>query len=188
MTAIRASERSAYNICRSRCSLKELIAIVGRALSEPKERTRQPAKPTISNPFRWWPLAGDAEMTVMISGKSPAPGKELVARAITASGGPGRSSPSTWPFRACDEVGYFSGTRRGPSPGAKVAAPGRFGEDTLLDEIGDMPMEAQAACSTCVRELGGHAATTRICGSCAGLVPAANVGAAAAAAQYIPDL
>src|ERR1700710_444655 len=38
MTAIRASERGAYEYLPKPFDLKELIAIVGRALSEPKER------------------------------------------------------------------------------------------------------------------------------------------------------
>ena len=40
MTAIRASERGAYEYLPKPFDLKELIAIVGRALSEPKERAR----------------------------------------------------------------------------------------------------------------------------------------------------
>src|ERR671915_2396835 len=40
MTAIRASERGAYEYLPKPFDLKELIAIVGRALSEPKERPR----------------------------------------------------------------------------------------------------------------------------------------------------
>src|SRR5205809_4860107 len=42
MTAIRASERGAYEYLPKPFDLKELIAIVGRALSEPKEK-RLPA-------------------------------------------------------------------------------------------------------------------------------------------------
>src|SRR5436305_13937092 len=44
MTSIRASERGAYEYLPKPFDLKELITIVGRALSEPKERTRQPPK------------------------------------------------------------------------------------------------------------------------------------------------
>src|ERR1700756_552768 len=39
MTAIKASERGAYEYLPKPFDLKELIGIVGRALSEPKERT-----------------------------------------------------------------------------------------------------------------------------------------------------
>ena len=42
MTAIRASERGAYEYLPKPFDLKELIAIVGRALSEPKETRRAP--------------------------------------------------------------------------------------------------------------------------------------------------
>src|ERR1044072_4329970 len=45
MTAIRASERGAYEYLPKPFDLKELIAIVGRALSEPKERPRDSTKP-----------------------------------------------------------------------------------------------------------------------------------------------
>jgi two-component system nitrogen regulation response regulator GlnG len=43
MTAIRASERGAYEYLPKPFDLKELIAIVGRALAEPKERACEPA-------------------------------------------------------------------------------------------------------------------------------------------------
>ncbi len=43
MTAIRASERGAYEYLPKPFDLKELIAIVGRALAEPKERSASPA-------------------------------------------------------------------------------------------------------------------------------------------------
>ena len=51
MTAIRASERGAYEYLPKPFDLKELIAIVGRALSEPKEKPpappRAPSAPTM---------------------------------------------------------------------------------------------------------------------------------------------
>src|SRR5438067_9030471 len=45
MTAIRASERGAYEYLPKPFDLKELITIVGRALAEPKARARVPVKP-----------------------------------------------------------------------------------------------------------------------------------------------
>src|SRR3569623_1899078 len=45
MTAIRASERGAYEYLPKPFDLKELIGIVGRALAEPKERTAASAAP-----------------------------------------------------------------------------------------------------------------------------------------------
>src|SRR3977135_3581629 len=44
MTAIRASERGAYEYLPKPFDLKEVIAIVGRALAEPKTRTKAPRK------------------------------------------------------------------------------------------------------------------------------------------------
>ena len=61
MTAIRASERGAYEYLPKPFDLKELIAIVGRALAEPKERVANAADDsefeldTAGRPF-----AGDA--------------------------------------------------------------------------------------------------------------------------------
>src|SRR5215210_1554422 len=93
MTAIKASERGAYEYLPKPFDLKELIAIVGRALSEPKERPRDAAKPDEMESI---PLVGrspamqeiyrvlaklmQTDLTVMISGESGT-GKELVARA-----------------------------------------------------------------------------------------------------------
>ena len=53
MTAIRASERGAYEYLPKPFDLKELIAIVGRALAEPKERAARGRAKTNSIPFRW---------------------------------------------------------------------------------------------------------------------------------------
>src|SRR2546428_6051286 len=55
MTAIRASERGAYEYLPKPFDLKELIAIVGRALSEPKERPRTAHK---AEDFDSIPLVG----------------------------------------------------------------------------------------------------------------------------------
>ena len=53
MTAIRASERGAYEYLPKPFDLKELIAIVGRALAEPKERSATPADEADSIRSRW---------------------------------------------------------------------------------------------------------------------------------------
>src|SRR6186997_2030833 len=94
MTAIRASERGAYEYLPKPFDLKELIAIVGRALSEPKERARQPGKPddidsipligrsaAMQEIYRLVARLMQTDLTVMISGESGT-GKELVARAL----------------------------------------------------------------------------------------------------------
>jgi len=54
MTAIRASERGAYEYLPKPFDLKELIGIVGRALAEPKERVANPPTKPSSIQFRWW--------------------------------------------------------------------------------------------------------------------------------------
>src|SRR5436309_11656473 len=94
MTAVRASEKGAYEYLPKPFDLKELVGIVGRALSEPKERSRPAAKPQNLESI---PLVGrspamqeiyrviarlmQTDLTVMISGESGT-GKELVARAL----------------------------------------------------------------------------------------------------------
>jgi two-component system nitrogen regulation response regulator GlnG len=162
MTAIRASERGAYEYLPKPFDLKELIAIVGRALSEPKERPRAPAK---SEDFESIPLVGrspamqeiyrmlarlmQTDLTVMIAGESGT-GKELVARALHEYG-----KRRSGPFVAINMAAIprdlieseLFGHEKGAFTGANARNPGRFeqaeGGTLFLDEIGDMPMEAQ---------------------------------------------
>src|SRR6185312_552258 len=92
--AIRASERGAYEYLPKPFDLKELIAIFGRALAEPKERTASPAEeaefdsiplvgrsPAMQEIYRVLARLMQTDLTVMISGESGT-GKELVARAL----------------------------------------------------------------------------------------------------------
>src|ERR1700678_3154460 len=95
MTAIRASERGAYEYLPKPFDHKELTAIVGRALSEPKDRPTAPAnKPdeidniplvgrsqAMQEIYRLLARLMQTDLTVMISGESGT-GKELVARAL----------------------------------------------------------------------------------------------------------
>jgi two-component system nitrogen regulation response regulator GlnG len=162
MTAIRASERGAYEYLPKPFDLKELIAIVGRALAEPKERTRAPVKP---EEFESIPLVGrspamqeiyrvlarlmQTDLTVMISGESGT-GKELVARALhdygKRRGGPFVAVNMAAIPRDLIEAELF-GHEKGAFTGANSRNAGRFeqaeGGTLFLDEIGDMPMEAQ---------------------------------------------
>src|ERR671917_2234517 len=93
MTAIRASERGAYEYLPKPFDLKELVAVVGRALSRPHGATinngpgepddipligRSPAMQEI---YRALARLMPTDLTVMISGESGT-GKELVARAL----------------------------------------------------------------------------------------------------------
>ena len=162
LTAIRASERGAYEYLPKPFDLKELIAIVGRALSEPKELPRITSKP---EDLETIPLVGrspamqeiyrlvarlmQTDLTVMISGESGT-GKELVARALHDYGK--RHSEQFVAInmaaipRDLIESELF-GHEKGAFTGASARNPGRFeqaeGGTLFLDEIGDMPMEAQ---------------------------------------------
>ncbi len=162
MTAIRASERGAYEYLPKPFDLKELIAIVGRALAEPKERTATPAEdseldaiplvgrsPAMQDIYRVLARLMQTDLTVMISGESGT-GKELVARALHDYG-----KRRSGPFVAVNMAAIprdlieseLFGHERGAFTGANTRASGRFeqaeGGTLFLDEIGDMPMEAQ---------------------------------------------
>ena len=162
MTAVRASEKGAYEYLPKPFDLKELIGIVGRALSEPKERARPAPKP---QQFESIPLVGrspamqeiyrvlarlmQTDLTVMISGESGT-GKELVARALHDYG-----KRRSGPFVAINMAAIprdlieseLFGHEKGAFTGANARSSGRFeqaeGGTLFLDEIGDMPMEAQ---------------------------------------------
>src|SRR6202521_308696 len=162
MTAIRASERGAYEYLPKPFDLKELIGIVGRALSQPKERPAAAAK---AEEWEGIPLVGrsaamqeiyrllarlmQTDLTVMITGESGT-GKELVARALHDYG-----KRRTGPFVAINMAAIprelieseLFGHEKGAFTGANTRSSGRFeqaeGGTLFLDEIGDMPMEAQ---------------------------------------------
>src|SRR5881296_2393274 len=162
MTAIRASERGAYEYLPKPFDLKELITIVGRALSEPKERPRNPVKvedfdqiplvgrsPAMQEIYRVLARLMQTDLTVMISGESGT-GKELVARALhdygKRRGGPFVAINMAAIPRDLIESELF-GHEKGAFTGANTRSAGRFeqaeGGTLFLDEIGDMPMEAQ---------------------------------------------
>ena len=162
MTAIRASERGAYEYLPKPFDLKELITIVGRALAEPKERVANSAdeaefdsiplvgrSPAMQEIYRVLARLMQTDLTVMISGESGT-GKELVARALHDYG-----KRRNGPFVAVNMAAIprdlieseLFGHERGAFTGANTRASGRFeqaeGGTLFLDEIGDMPMEAQ---------------------------------------------
>src|SRR6202030_285791 len=162
MTAIRASERGAYEYLPKPFDLKELIAIVGRALSEPKEKPLPPPKvedfdqiplvgrsPAMQDIYRVLARLMQTDLTVMISGESGT-GKELVARALHDYG-----KRRSGPFVAINMAAIprdlieseLFGHEKGSYTGAQARGSGRFEQaesgTLFLDEIGDMPMEAQ---------------------------------------------
>ena len=162
MTAIRASERGAYEYLPKPFDLKELTAIVGRALAAPKERARIETpleefdaiplighSPAMQDIYRVLARLMQTDLTVMISGESGT-GKELVARALHDYG---KRRSGTFVAinmaaipRDLIESELF-GHEKGAFTGANSRSPGRFeqsdGGTLFLDEIGDMPMEAQ---------------------------------------------
>src|SRR6187401_2057347 len=162
MTAIRASERGAYEYLPKPFDLKELISIVGRALAEPKEPRTAPPKnedlegiplvgrsPAMQEIYRVLARLMQTDLTVMISGESGT-GKELVARALhdygkRRSGAFVAVNVAAIP-RDLIESELF-GHEKGAFTGANARSSGRFeqaeGGTLFLGEIGDMPMEAQ---------------------------------------------
>jgi two-component system nitrogen regulation response regulator GlnG len=162
MTAIRASERGAYEYLPKTFDLKELISIVGRAISEQKKKESRASNaeeidgiplvgrsPAMQEIYRLLARLMQTDLTVMISGESGT-GKELVARALHDYG-KRRSGPFV-PInmaaipRDLIESELF-GHEKGAFTGAAARSSGRFeqaeGGTLFLDEIGDMPMEAQ---------------------------------------------
>jgi two-component system nitrogen regulation response regulator GlnG len=162
MTAIRASEKGAYDYLPKPFDLKELTAIVGRALAEPRGGRRIEAdedgseaiplvgrSPAMQDIYRMLARLMQTDLTVMISGESGT-GKELVARALHDYGkrrkGPFVAVNMAAIPRDLIESELF-GHERGAFTGAQARSSGRFeqaeGGTLFLDEIGDMPMEAQ---------------------------------------------
>ncbi|HTV32180.1 MAG TPA: nitrogen regulation protein NR(I) [Methylocella sp.] len=161
MTAIKASERGAYDYLPKPFDLRELVSIVGRAMAEPKNRAsavpnmelegmplvgRSPAMQEI---YRTLARLMQTDLTVMITGESGT-GKELVACALHDFG-----KRKKGPFVAINMAAIprdlieseLFGHEKGAFTGANQRSAGRFeqaeGGTLFLDEIGDMPMEAQ---------------------------------------------
>ncbi len=162
MTAIKASERGAYEYLPKPFDLQELIAIADRAVSEPKSGPRKTER---DERFQEMPLVGrspamqevyrilarlmQTDLTLLISGESGT-GKELVARALHEYG-----KRKNGPFVAINMAAIpkdlieseLFGHEKGAFTGAHSRSSGRFeqaeGGTLFLDEIGDMPMEAQ---------------------------------------------
>jgi two-component system nitrogen regulation response regulator GlnG len=163
LTAITAAERGAYDYLPKPFDLKELTALVQRALAAPQAPPK-PEEPGEQGDDRL-PLIGrssamqeiyrviarltQTDLTVMIMGESGT-GKELVARALHDYG-----RRRSGPFVAVNMAAIpkelveseLFGHERGAFTGATNRGIGRFeqaeGGTLFLDEIGDMPLEAQ---------------------------------------------
>jgi two-component system nitrogen regulation response regulator GlnG len=163
MTAVKAAQRGAFEYLPKPFDLKELLAVVARALATPS--TELPAAAIARDAEERLPLIGrstamqeiyrtiarltTADLTVMINGESGT-GKELVARALhdygRRRGGPFVAINMAAIPRELIESELF-GHERGAFTGATNRSQGRFEQAAagtlFLDEIGDMPPEAQ---------------------------------------------
>src|SRR5918994_1891957 len=179
MTAIKASERGAYEYLPKPFDLKELVAVVGRALSRPRALSSpSPAADNEDIPlvgrshamqeiYRALARLMPTDLTVMITGESGT-GKELVARALHDYGkrrqGPFVAVNMAAIPRELIESELF-GHEKGAFTGANARRIGRFeqaeGGTLFLDEIGDMPLEAQTRLLRVLQQgefvpVGGH--------------------------------
>ncbi|MGH6945270.1 MAG: nitrogen regulation protein NR(I) [Geminicoccaceae bacterium] len=163
LTAVRATERGAFDYLPKPFDLAELVTMVKRALAlprtpppEPEERARlEEQLPIIgrSQPmqdiYRVIARLMGTDLTVIINGESGT-GKELVACALhdygKRRGGPFVAVNMAAIPRELIESELF-GHERGAFTGANARKIGRFeeaeGGTLFLDEIGDMPLEAQ---------------------------------------------
>ena len=163
MTAVKAAQRGAFEYLPKPFDLKELLAVVGRALQAPAPVDINPPEPrdaeerlpligrsaAMQEIYRSIARLTTTDLTVMVNGESGT-GKELVARALHDYG-----RRRTGPFVAINMAAIprelieseLFGHERGSFTGAMNRSQGRFeqaaGGTLFLDEIGDMPAEAQ---------------------------------------------
>ncbi len=163
LTAITAAERGAFDYLPKPFDLKELTALVQRALAVPQRALEQPSQsdgreerlPLIGRSaamqeiYRVIARLTQTDLTVMIMGESGT-GKELVARALHDYGRRRHGNFVAVNMAAIPKELVESelfGHERGAFTGATNRGIGRFeqaeGGTLFLDEIGDMPLEAQ---------------------------------------------
>ncbi|MDE1938537.1 MAG: nitrogen regulation protein NR(I) [Alphaproteobacteria bacterium] len=163
LTAITAAERGAFDYLPKPFDLKELTAVVQRALASPQARREVPSdkdggedrlpligrSPAMQEIYRVIARLTQTDLTVMIMGESGT-GKELVARALHDYGKRRHGTFVAVNMAAIPKELVESelfGHERGAFTGATNRGIGRFeqaeGGTLFLDEIGDMPLEAQ---------------------------------------------
>ena len=160
-TAIKAAQRGAFEYLPKPFDLKELLAVVERALAAPAKPTEADPEhegerlpligrsPAMQDIYRSVARLTTTDLTVMVTGESGT-GKELIARALHEHGrrraGPFIAINMAAIPRELIEAELF-GHERGAFTGAMNRGVGRFeqaaGGTLFLDEIGDMPPEAQ---------------------------------------------
>ncbi|MBV8131452.1 MAG: nitrogen regulation protein NR(I) [Alphaproteobacteria bacterium] len=162
ITAVKATERGAFEYLPKPFDLRELVSVVERALTAPRDSPallseddtedqlpligRSPAMQEI---YRVLARLMGTDLTVTIIGESGT-GKELVARALHNFG-----KRRSGPFVAINMAAIprelieseLFGHEKGAFTGATARSMGRFeqaqGGTLFLDEIGDMPIDAQ---------------------------------------------
>lgn len=164
LTAVRATERGAFEYLPKPFDLNELVGVVRRALEAPKpgvsveQDTESPddhklpligRSPAMQEIYRTVARLMGTDLTVLITGESGT-GKELVARALHDYG-----KRRAGPFVAINMAAIprdlieseLFGHEKGAFTGAAHRNVGRFEQaeagTLFLDEIGDMPPEAQ---------------------------------------------
>jgi two-component system nitrogen regulation response regulator GlnG len=161
-TALKATERGAYDYLAKPFDLSELTSVVKRALARPTaihnvssveddddEMPLVGRSPAMQDIYRVLARLMPTDLTVMIVGESGT-GKEIVARALHDFG-----KRRKGPFVAINMAAIpkelieseLFGHEKGAFTGANARHSGRFeqaqGGTLFLDEIGDMPLEAQ---------------------------------------------
>ncbi|MHA1598454.1 MAG: nitrogen regulation protein NR(I) [Alphaproteobacteria bacterium] len=165
LTAVKATERGAFEYLPKPFDLNELVRVVERALKAPNESAGEAGSeqsdpegealpligrsPAMQEIYRTLARLMGTDLSVLITGESGT-GKELVARALHDYG-KRRSNP----FVAINMAAIpkelieseLFGHEKGAFTGAVQRTSGRFeqaeGGTLFLDEIGDMPPEAQ---------------------------------------------
>src|SRR5690349_5553345 len=162
LTAVKATERGAFEYLPKPFDLRELVSVVERALTAPQEAAAPYAEeetedqlpligrsPAMQEIYRIIARLMGTDLTVMIMGESGT-GKELVARALHNYG-----KRRSGPFVAINMAAIprelieseLFGHEKGAFTGALSRMAGRFEQaesgTLFLDEIGDMPFEAQ---------------------------------------------
>lgn len=162
MTAVRATERGAFEYLPKPFDLNELMAVIKRALEAPQagKSTRKSddmeeelpligRSPAMQEIYRTLARLMSTDLSVMITGESGT-GKELVARALHDYGKRRNGNFIALNMAAIPKELIESelfGHEKGAFTGATNRKQGRFeqakGGTLFLDEIGDMPLEAQ---------------------------------------------
>jgi two-component system nitrogen regulation response regulator GlnG len=163
LTAVRATERGAFDYLPKPFDLTNLLTMVKRALALPRTPVIEAVEPgrfeeqlpiigrsqPMQEIYRAIARLMGTDLTIMINGESGT-GKELVARAMhdygKRRGGPFIAVNMAAIPRELIESELF-GHEKGSFTGANARKVGRFeqaeGGTLFLDEIGDMPLEAQ---------------------------------------------